>query len=156
MVKDYIESFMNKVYKFLDLIIFIISFLTFLSSQDHTVEGGCGEGSRYVAYARSIPEVRIKKMYFDLKKYVDKGQEFRWIRGNQKESPVDFSDINYKNLYLSKRSFKSRFLLNGCFDHHIIIYFSGVIDDDTPSAKLVWGEGPSAGSEILWEIEANQ
>ncbi len=154
MVKDYIERFMKKVYKFIDYVIFVISFLTFLSSQDHTIEGSCGEGSKYVTYARAIPKERIKQIYFDLKKYIDKGQEFRAIRDNQNESPVEFSDIKYKNLYLSKRSFKSRFLLNGCFDHHVIIYFSGIIDDDIPSAKLVWGEGPSAGSKILWKMES--
>ena len=112
---------------------------------------GCDESSSAVAYARSIPKDRLAQLYRDAKAQLKSGQTLQRAGPGTGNGPTWLDDLTYRNVILDNA--RTRILLRGCFDHFVFIQINGISDRRSfygNSLLLVWGEGPTAGSEVLW------
>jgi len=118
----------------------------------------CGEDSEAVAYARSLPKERLRKLYADMKRYSKRsdippeGYQL-WLEKNK--VPKEFTDLKVINV----RPDRGYIVVEGCFDHYVLLKFKGIgyisrknsIKDEI---ILSWGEYPvDSGSEVLWKNE---
>lgn len=144
MVEDYIKLAVKKINEFLGTLIVILSILNWISNP----ELHCDENSIQYSYAHSLSQVRLEKIYFDLKKHVDKGIDTRRNYRYPKKIPQEFSDIKYTSILLIKNSDQANIRLSFCIDQSIDIEVSGLVNNN-PVIKLAWGEIDRT-SEILW------
>jgi hypothetical protein len=108
--------------------------------------GDCDENSAAVDEARALSQARLAQMYFDMERLHDSGETYNRVPKNSDSAPPAFADIQYHNIILS--NLRARLLLEGCFDHYVILYFEGIVDDREPMIRLQWGE--LTGSKVLW------
>ena len=128
--------------------------LGFLVTSCGDPASGCGEGSSAVAFARSLPDDRLVRLYEDAKDHVETGKPLIRVGPLDGDAPEWLSDLTYRNITLDGT--RSRIMLNGCFDEFVIIYIPGVpgmYEDESPALILSWGEGPAAGEEVLWSSD---
>ena len=111
----------------------------------------CDENSDAVGYARSLSDVRLARIFEDAHSDLAEGKELYRAGPSRDNGPEWLSDIEYHDVIISHT--RSRIMLQGCFDHYVLMQIDGLggsTDGDDPAIVLTWGEGPEAGSEILW------
>ena len=105
----------------------------------------CDEGHSSVALARGIPQTKWAELFSEAESTVGvKPFGLENIPVKTSLPKFDLSPLSFVS-YSKHATVK----LAGCFDHGV--YLS--LDDlNTPQGKieLSWGEGPEAGSEVLW------
>ncbi len=147
MVEKYIKIIIKKINDFLVSLIGILSILNWGSNP----ELQCNENSVQYSYAHSLSQERLEKIYFDLKKYVDKGINARRITQHPDKNPVEFSDLNYTKIMLYKNSDHANIRLGFCTDKSIDIEVMGLVKNK-PIIKLAWGEVTRI-KEVLWSYK---
>jgi hypothetical protein len=147
MAEKYIKIIIKKINDFLGSLIGILTILNWGSNP----ELQCDENSIKYSYAHSLSEERLEKIYFDLKKYVDKGINARRISQHPDKNPVEFSDLKYTKIMLHKNSDYANIRLGYCTDRSIDIEIIGLIKNK-PIIKLAWGE-VTRTEELLWSYK---
>lgn len=142
---------MFKVLKII-LLVFIVMFSAIVGV-GFTIFGwdrpGCGEDSEAVAFARSLSEERLEKLYFDfesLSKSTDVSEIYS-SHGEGESLPAKFVDLKVVKL----RPTLGYILVQGCMDHGVVMDFSGFTKETEKKITLSWGEVPlDGGSEVIW------
>ena len=114
----------------------------------------CGEDSPGVAYARSLSQERLEKLYWDMERLSTQGgrASIGWdLKIGDGEVPTEFSDLSVRKI----RPAQGNIMVEGCFDHHIYLTFHGVgpnsAGEEDRKIELKWGEHPPhAGTQIIW------
>ena len=148
MIEKYIKIFMERVYKFLDG---VIAFL-FILNYSNSPQMKCHEDSQYYQYAHSLSQERLEKIYIDFRNYALAGKEIKRITKRSKNRPVEFEDLEYTRLILTKRNIAkgtATVRLNFCMDESIDLEIEGLLSDN-PVIKLAWGELERT-KETLWQ-----
>ena len=112
----------------------------------------CHEGSKPYNYAHSLSQERLEKIYTDFRNYALAGKEIKRITKRSKNRPVEFEDLEYTRLILSKQNIEDGIAilrLGFCMDESIDIELEGLLGDN-PIIKLAWGELERT-KEILWQ-----
>ncbi len=128
--------------QFVRIICLPIVVLTFISCNS----GDCSEDSPAVREARALSQERLTRMYSDMERLHESGQTYHRVPKISDSAPSEFADIQYNDIILS--DLRIRLALEGCFDHYVLLYFYGIVDDREPMISLQWGE--TSGSEVLW------
>jgi len=122
----------------------------------------CDGDSPKADYARSISKDRLEMLYLSLVKIKTAHEEQTRahlrkagidyfdmpLNISYEKSPDDIKDIEFINIRISKHS--SRIMLEGCFDHFLMMNIKGLYGEENPKIELNWGEFKS-WSETLWE-----
>lgn len=109
----------------------------------------CDEDSGAVTYARSLPQERLARLYQDVKSFAKEGRTLYRIESTSDLAPFELADLRYHDI-LMDGSYRSRIMLEGCFDHYVILDFEGIYDGKAGAIMLSWGEGPGYGKQQLW------
>jgi len=117
----------------------------------------CDEESEAVAYARSLSEERLARLYKDMELYSQSKDTPRIGYAPKQENsdvPEAFADLDVVRV---KPSW-GVIVVQGCFDHGVYLYFRGIgISKDHKGKKQIavgWGEvPPHSGTEVLWTEE---
>lgn len=119
----------------------------------------CSESSEAVTYARSLSKERLEKLYYDMERLstdpsMPTSGYCKIELKNGESFPEPFSDLEVDEI----RPADGRIMLEGCFDHFVIMFFEGFEHRGRIEAErrivLVWGEfEPDAGSQVLWKEE---
>jgi hypothetical protein len=114
----------------------------------------CDEKSPGVAYARSLPQSRLGRLYHDMESYStnDETPFDGWSVGDKRVAlPSAFADLSVVRI----RPRDGNIMVRGCFDHYVYLHFEGVGDhkqfDQERRIVLSWGEHPEdRGEQVLW------
>jgi hypothetical protein len=114
----------------------------------------CDEKSPGVAYARSLSQERLARLYYDMEKYSTKDEtplDGWWAHHAQPPVPAEFADLDVARI----RPRDGNIMVHGCFDHYIYLAFEGVGDskkfDKERRIVLSWGEHEEdMGEQVLW------
>ncbi|MCU7844078.1 MAG: hypothetical protein KZQ93_09585 [Candidatus Thiodiazotropha sp. (ex Monitilora ramsayi)] len=110
----------------------------------------CDEDSRAVRYVRSLPEDRFARLYKDMESYSEK-DIFEYENFGSNTFPDEFNDLEVVRI----RPKDGNIMVNGCFDHYVYLEFHGLGRGHKrqmkPAIQLRWGEGPTSGTEIVWQ-----
>ena len=114
----------------------------------------CNEDSEAVAYARSLSQERLSKLYTDMKQFSTKDDipiDGYRINRDEGEVPIEFADLQVVKV----RPSDGNIMIEGCFDHYIYLKFSGIGYrsklGDKKEIILNWGEHPpNTGTQVLW------
>lgn len=110
----------------------------------------CDEGHSSVALARGVPRKKWAELFSEAENIV------RPQPSGSKNVVVKTSlpKFNLPSLNFVIYSKDATVKLAGCFDHGVYLSLDGL---NTPQGKieLSWGEGPEAGSEVLWSRRSN-
>ena len=115
----------------------------------------CQEDSEAVAYARSLSQERLTKLYADMETLStsDSLPIDGFKRHGEELLPPPFSDLKVVKV----RPYEANIMVEGCFDHYVYMDFHGfgINKEFYPEPKIVlrWGEHDSVGSEVLWKPE---
>lgn len=114
----------------------------------------CDEDSKAVAYARSLPQERLKKLYYDMERLAsDKSLlDVCYEKKPGEKFPEPFSDLQVIKI----RPQMANIMVQGCFDHHVYLRFEGYVHKRSMQQDrqivLSWGERePQAGEQVLWK-----
>jgi len=120
----------------------------------------CDEKSSHVAYARSLSQDRLARLYSDMEAYSNKDETpFNgWsVYDKRVAMPSAFADLAVARI----RPREGNIMVHGCLDHHIYLQFDGVGDfkqfDKERRIVLSWGEHPEdRGEQVLWTESTRQ
>ena len=117
--------------------IFVIPFFWYESNRP-----SCNEDSPVVAYARSLSQERLARLYRDM-------EGSTW--NTEAPVPKEFADLKVARI----RPSEGNIMVHGCFDHYVYLTFEGVGVEKKFARKrqiiLSWGERPpQAGEQVLW------
>jgi len=139
---------MSALYKRLDGIILLMAFMNYMNSPDSM----CDENSSFYSYAHSLSQDRLEKIYLDFKNYAEEGSFIKRTLKRSSNSPVEFQDLEYTRLILTKYSLKhdsATIRLSFCMDTSIDIEVDGLLSEN-PKIYIAWGE-LTRTREILWQ-----
>ena len=108
----------------------------------------CSSDSKEVQYAKNINQERLALLYNQTKQLTEADVFLPKISSNSEKAPKEFNDLEYINVHLIGST--ARFMLQGCFDHFVIIRINGINSKQEASITLEYGEGPDFKQEILW------
>lgn len=111
----------------------------------------CSEDSPAAEYARDLPQERLARLYGEIKAISESENFVGRVSINSERAPTELSDLEYGYLVADSPRY-TRIMLEGCFDHHVVLRFMGLEGEEPPSIILTWGEGPGAGQEQLWPM----
>lgn len=112
----------------------------------------CDEDSRAVAAARALDGARLERLYADAEELFRKTPTSRLGPVEVSPIPDEFKDIDPILMRVhSDGIFPDSVLLRlkGCLDHHVDLHVNSIAKADA-SITVSWGEGPTAGDEVLW------
>ncbi len=119
----------------------------------------CDEDSKAVAYARSLSQERLKKLYYDMERLAgDKSLlDLSYEKKPGETFPEPFSDL----LVVKIRPQMANIMVQGCFDHHVYLRFEGFAHKRSMQQErqivLSWGEWePQAGEQVLWKEQTEK
>ena len=129
------------------IIVFFYPVISFLSNSEN-----CDENSKAVAFARSLSQERLNKLFTDIKELKTSGKTLYYIYDAKGAAtiPTQFKDLNLKKIDGLRQSKFVKVMLEGCFDTFVFLYIYGV-DEGEAKIVLTWGEGPFAGEQVLWK-----
>lgn len=114
----------------------------------------CDEDSKAVAYARSLSQERLKKLYYDMERLAadESLLDLCYEEKPGETFPEPFSDLQV----LKIRPQMANIMVQGCFDHHVYLRFEGFANKRSMQQQrqivLSWGERePQAGEQVLWK-----
>lgn len=85
----------------------------------------CNEDSEAVAYARSLSQERLKRLYYDMENYSSKTDlpidGFQFYDKNI-TIPQEFDDLEV----IKVRPDDGNIMIEGCFDHYVYLQFKGI------------------------------
>ena len=110
----------------------------------------CTESSDSVKWARSLSQDRLSKLHRQMVVLERSDESYNRVELESDRSPNELSDLIYHDILID--SHRARLMLEGCFDHYVIMSFAGVVDDNPPAVNLMWGEHNETGSEQLWPM----
>jgi hypothetical protein len=122
-----------------------LALLLFVAWLDPT----CDEGDAEVAFARSLSDARLAKLFLDVRFYAP------WRHMSQDEIPEEFLDLEPLAIRAHQPG-SVHFRLRGCMDHHIdlVVYGADAPDrDSNPRIELWYDEWPPQ-HEVLWTSTA--
>jgi hypothetical protein len=120
----------------------------------------CDEKSSHVAYARSLSQERLARLYHDMESYSNKDETpFNgWTADDKRVAiPSAFTDLQVARILPRD----GNIMVHGCFDHDIYLHFEGVgilkQFDKERRIVLSWGEHPGdMGEQVLWTENTRQ
>ena len=110
-----------------------------------------------MAAARALDGARLERLYGDAEKLFRKTPVRRNDRVKVSPVPDEFKDIKPVLIRVYAGGvFPNRvqLRLKGCLDHHVDLDVNSIGTADA-NISVSWGEGPSAGSEVLWKRGAD-
>lgn len=120
-----------------------VSFLAWFAERGRD----CGPDEEAVAYARSLSDERLAKLYQDMKKYYKESPKSTVIYTKLAE----FEDLEI----VSVRPWVSSITVEGCFDDYVHMNFRGLDGNQDPEISLSCGERKNLCSGIvLWPRHA--
>ena len=136
--------------------VFIIGWVVYLAPMFAIFSDApsCEENSEAVAYARSLTQERLKKLYYDMEGYStreDIPYDGYNLFDETQSIPSEFSDLKVRKI----RPADENIMVEGCLDHFVFLRFEGFSNfrknDSNRQIILTWGERPpDAGSQVLW------
>ena len=111
----------------------------------------CDEGHSSVALARGVPQTKWDELFSEAENIANT-EPFDLENAPVKTSLPKFGLSPLSFVGYSKHATVK---LARCFDHGVYLSLN---DLNTPQGKieLSWGEGPEAGSEVLWSRRSNR
>ena len=109
----------------------------------------CDEGSPSVAYARSLKEADLSVLFHEVEKLVADGVQLHRVPASSKELPEVLSTFRFESISVDRE--RVRILLERCMDSYVTLTFHGFSDSRSPAVPLNWGEGPTSGSQLIWQ-----
>ena len=115
----------------------------------------CDEGSKAVAYARSLSSDRLARLYSDMEKHSINADPllnaYRPMDDSWKiKTPDEFKDLKVVRITPDD----GNIMVQGCFDHYVYMRFLGVGHlkefHKELGIELSWGEYTTAGNEMIW------
>ncbi|MCB1124774.1 MAG: hypothetical protein KJT03_24685 [Verrucomicrobiae bacterium] len=114
----------------------------------------CSENSEAAAYARTLSQERLSKLYYDMERLSATEAnllEDYWLFPDKESNtlPEPFTDIKAGKLDL----LNSFIMLEGCFDEGVVLSFEGIGDSKEfhPERRIILSWGEFDGNEILWK-----
>lgn len=112
----------------------------------------CDEQSEKVKFAKSLSQERLYSLFESIKKYRSEGHTHPFEKGSQHSPiPKEFSDIDPLKIRVERKL--PTIMLEGCFDHFVLLLFYGVEEEGKGKILLQWGEGSTGGRQLLWQEE---
>ena len=112
----------------------------------------CDEGSEAVAYGRSLTQYSLQRLFIDMEAF---SRESHGAPRDISTPPGDtlpppFADIDA--VFVRLRNQRLMIRLEGCFDHHVDLWFDGILEQDKRPRQIVlsWGQFSHSGYEVLW------
>lgn len=110
----------------------------------------CGQNSDAVRYARSLSDERLHDLFYDMEEFSKRNSTpSHGYNMLNEEIPKEFADLEVVKI----RPKEGNIMVEGCFDHYVYLDFGGLGNYPNPKSRLIqvrWGEGSSAGAEVLW------
>ena len=108
----------------------------------------CDEDSPEVAFALQLPDERWERLVTDVRQLRAVDPDGWWSQtGNTPGIPPVLIDL--KPVDAKFRNDELFIKLKGCFDHHVMLTVD-LGETGEESVSLQWGEGPTAGRQVLW------
>ena len=113
----------------------------------------CDEKSPGVAYARSLSQDRLARLYQDMQSYSNKEEtpiNGWYVQDTRVAIPSAFADLAVVRI----RPREGNIMVHGCFDHAVYLDFEF---DQERRIVLLWGEHPEdMGEQVLWTENIRQ
>lgn len=130
--------------------IFILALVLAGAALQTSCEPHCTGNSKAAQYARSLPQDRMRKLYFDMERYSqdDSTPIDGWYVSNGRDIPEPFRDLKVARI----RPRKANIMVEGCMDEFMYLDFAGFGGKGPRSITLSYPVTPEKyASEVLWK-----